>query len=493
MELLDPEVWTGRIGVTGPHDGDGWEAGEGTPLTVREAATGDALGTLGTASAGQVAAAAVAARSAQRAWAALPPARRASVLLAAADVFERESERITPWIVRESGGSWTKARSEILAAVAECREAAALPSHPHGQVIPSNKERWSLARRVPAGVVAVISPFNYPLTLAVRSVAPALALGNAVLLKPDPRTSVCGGVVLRRVFEEAGLPAGVLQVLPGGAETGAAVVEAPEVRVVSFTGSTAAGRRVGEAAARLLKRAHLELGGNNAVVVLPGADVERAAAAGAYASFLHQGQICQTAGRHLVHESQYDAYVAELARIADSLTVGDPHREKVQLGPVVDDHQTAQVESIVTEAVRDGAKVLAGGDVTGRFVRPTVLGSVSPSMRAWREEIFGPVAPVLPYRTLDEAVDLVNSSEYGLSVALLGDVGAALTIADRIESGKVHINEQTVNDEANAPFGGVGASGNGVRFGGPDANVEAFTETQWVTVRPEIESYALRP
>ncbi|PZH20295.1 benzaldehyde dehydrogenase [Streptomyces sp. NTH33] len=487
MDLLDPEMWTGRIGV------DGWKPGEGAALAAREATTGDQLGTLGTASVDQVAAAATGARSAQRSWAALPPATRSSVLRAAADVFERETEKITPWIVRESGGSWTKARSEILAAVAECREAAALPSHPHGQVLPSNKERWSLARRVPAGVVAVISPFNYPLTLAIRSVAPALALGNAVLLKPDPRTSVCGGVVLQRVFEEAGLPAGVLQFLPGGAEVGAAVVEAPEVRVVSFTGSTAAGRRVGEAAARLLKRAHLELGGNNAILVLPGADIERAAAAGAYASFLHQGQICQTAGRHLVHESQYDAYVTELARIATSLTVGDPYREEVQLGAIIDDTQTAQIRSIVADAVRDGARVLAGGDVTGRFVRPTVLGAVSTSMRAWREEIFGPVAPVVPYRTLDEAVDLVNSSKYGLSVGLLGDVGTALSIADRIDSGKVHINEQTVNDEANAPFGGVGASGNGVRFGGPGANIEAFTETQWVTVRPEIEAYAIQP
>src|SRR5690606_12875082 len=157
------------------------------------------------------------------------------------------------------------------------------------------------------------APFNYPLTLAIRSVAPALAAGNAVLLKPDPRTSVCGGVVLQRVFEEAGLPAGVLQTLPGGAEVGAAVVSAREVRVISFTGSTAAGKRIGEVAARNMKRAHLELGGNNAILVLPGADVDRAAAAGAYGSFLHQGQICQAAGRHLVHESQVEEYVAKLA------------------------------------------------------------------------------------------------------------------------------------------------------------------------------------
>ncbi|MFD2768035.1 aldehyde dehydrogenase family protein [Micromonospora eburnea] len=487
MELLDRDVWTGRIGA------GGWVPGEGTQIPVREAATGDQLGTLGGASVEQVAEAARRARLAQHTWAALPPAQRSAVLRAAADVFEREAEQISTWIVRESGSTWTKARSEIMAAAAECREAAALPSHPHGQVLPSNKERWSVARRVPVGVVAVIAPFNYPLTLAIRSVAPALGLGNAVLLKPDPRTSVSGGVVLRRVFEAAGLPADVLQVLSGGSEVGAAVVEAPEVRVVSFTGSTGAGRRVGEAGARLLKRVHLELGGNNAILVLPGADIEWAAAAGAYGSFLHQGQICQTAGRHLVHESQYDGYVAALARIASSLTVGDPYREKVQLGPIIDDGQAAGVLSIIADTVRAGGTVVAGGETNGRFVRPTVLGGLSTAMRAWREEIFGPVAPVLSYRDLEEAVDIVNASEYGLSVGILGDVGTALSLADRIQSGKVHINEQTVNDEANVPFGGVGASGNGARFGGPDANIEAFTETQWVTVRPEIEHYVIRP
>jgi benzaldehyde dehydrogenase (NAD) len=487
MGLLDPAVWTGRIGVSG------WAPGEGPSITVREAATGADLGMLGGASPAQVAEAAERARQAQRAWAALPPARRSAVLRAAADVFEREAEQIVPWIVREAGSTWTKARSEILAAIAECREAAALPTHPHGQVLPSNKERWSIARRVPVGVVAVISPFNYPLTLAIRSVAPALGLGNAVLLKPDPRTSVCGGVVLHRVFEAAGLPPDVLQVLPGGADVGAAVVEAPQVRVVSFTGSTAAGRRVGEAAARLLKRVHLELGGNNAILVLPGADINRAAAAGAYGSFLHQGQVCQTAGRHLVHVSKYDDYVAALARIAASLAVGDPFRESVQIGPLIDDNQAAAVRSILAEARTAGATAVAGGEVNGRFAQPTVLRDVTTAMRAWNEEIFGPVAPVMAYHNLDEAVDLINASEYGLSVAILGDVGTALSLADRIHSGKVHINEQTINDEANVPFGGVGASGNGARFGGADANIEAFTETQWVTMRSTIEEYVLRP
>ncbi|MGO4692460.1 aldehyde dehydrogenase family protein [Glaciibacter sp. 2TAF33] len=487
MALLDAQTWTGNIAA-----GE-WLPGDGAPLTVREAATGEVLGELGAASVEQVAASAARAAVAQRAWAAVTPSARAAVLRRAADIFERDAEEITAWIVRESGGTWTKAGSEVLAAMGECREASALPTHPHGEVLQSNKPRWSIARRVPAGVVAVIAPFNYPLTLAIRSVAPALALGNAVLLKPDPRTSVCGGVAIQRVFEEAGLPAGVLQTLPGGAEVGAAVVGAHEVRIISFTGSTAAGRFVGEAAARQMKRAHLELGGNNAIIVLPGADITKAAAAGAFGSFMHQGQICQTTGRHLVHVSQYDEYVAELARIADSLRVGDPFREDgVQLGPIIDDRQLAGVAALVADTVAAGATVAAGGTSDGRFFRPTVLSGMTAAMPAWHEEIFGPVAPVLAYGSIDEAVEIVNSSEYGLAVGILGDVGTALTVADRVESGKVHINEQTVGDEANAPFGGVGASGNGARFGGPTANIEAFTETQWVTVRAEIEHYEIK-
>ncbi|RZI86251.1 MAG: aldehyde dehydrogenase family protein, partial [Microbacterium sp.] len=436
MTLLDPAVWSGNISA------GAWEPGDAEPLVVREAATGEELGVLGTASTVRVADAAARAARVQRKWAALTPAARAGVLRRAGDLFEQYADDIAPWIVRESGGTWSKAATEVLAAVGECREAAALPTHPHGEVLATNKDRWSIARRIPAGVVAVIAPFNYPLTLAIRSVAPALALGNAVLLKPDPRTSVCGGVAIQRIFEEAGLPAGVLQTLPGGAEVGAAVVSAPEVRIISFTGSTAAGRKVGEAAARLGKRAHLELGGNNAVVVLPGADIEAAAAAGAYASFLHQGQICQAAGRHLVHESQADAYVAALARIADAVRVGDPFRDEgVQMGPIIDVRQHAGISALVDAAVAQGARIVAGGPGEATCYRPTVLTGIRPDMPVWSEEIFGPVAPVIAYRTVDEAVDLVNASDYGLSVALLGDVGTAMGVADRIVSGVVHINE----------------------------------------------------
>jgi len=482
MTLLDSQTWSKRF------FSDGWQDST-SEYAVIEPATGDQLGIVGQASAADATRAATAAAEAQRAWAATTPAERAAVLRRAGQLFAEHAAEIEEWLVREAGSTRAKAAFEVGLAVSECFECAGLPSHPQGEVLTSDEARWSFARRRPAGVVSVIAPFNFPLILGLRSVAPALALGNAVLLKPDPRTAVSGGVVITRIFEEAGLPAGVLHLLPGDGSVGQAVVEAPEVRVISFTGSTPVGRMIGEQAGRLLKRAHLELGGNNALVVLPGADVAKAASAGAFGSYLHQGQICMTTGRHIVHESLVEEYVAVLAGKAAALPVGDPAREDVALGPIIDRRQLDRIHGIVTASVEAGATVAAGGEPTGPAYRPTVLTDVTTDMPAWREEIFGPVAPVLSFSTLEEAAAIVNDCEYGLSVGILGEVGTAMQLADRIDSGKVHINEQTVNDEANAPFGGTKASGTGSRFGGAAANVEAFTETQWVTMRPDIADY----
>ncbi|QWF19986.1 aldehyde dehydrogenase family protein [Nocardioides sp. LMS-CY] len=482
MPILETNVWHDTI------FSEGWQRSSAV-LDVVEPATGEVLAGVGGASPEDVAAAARHAASAQPRWAALPPSERAAVLRRAAALWEENLDEIATWIVRESGSVRTKAELELRVAAAECHEAAGLPTAPHGEVLTSNEPRWSFARRRPAGVVAVIAPFNFPLVLSIRSVAPALALGNAVLLKPDPRTAVGGGVALARVFELAGLPAGLLHVLPGGVDVGAAVVAAPEVSVVSFTGSTGAGRAVGELGGRLLKRTHLELGGNNALVVLGSADVEPAAAAGAFGSFLHQGQICMTTGRHLVHESLYDDYVAALAAKADALPVGDPYRSDVALGPLIDEGQRARVDRIVTESVSGGAHLAAGGTSERLFYRPTVIADRRGETSAFGSEIFGPVAPVTPFRTLDDVVSSCRADEHGLALGLLGDVGEAMELADRIPSGIVHINEQTVSDEPQAPFGGVGASGTGSRFGGAAANIEAFTETQWLTVRGQIAPY----
>ena len=486
MALLNPTAWTTTI-PAGP--AGAWITGSGDPLDVIEPATGAVLAQLGTATASDVYEAAARAAAAQKGWAAKNPEDRAAVLRRAGQLFTDHAVEINDWIVRETGAIPSKAQLETHIAANECFDASALPHLAQGEVLPSNEARWSFARRKPVGVVSVIAPFNFPLILSIRAVAPALATGNAVLLKPDPRTTVSGGVVLQRIFEEAGLPEGLLQTLPGAAEVGVAVVDAPQVGLVAFTGSTAAGRKIGEAAGRLLKPVHLELGGNNALIVLPGADLDLAVSAAAFGSFMHQGQICMTTGRHLVHESLFDDYVSALSDKAKNLPVGNPAEDPVALGPIIDEKQAAHIDELVEDARSTGATVAAGGERTGLFYSPTVLTNVTPDTRAWREEVFGPVAPVMTFSTVEEAVRLANDSEYGLSIGILGEVGLAMKVADQLDSGKIHINEQTVSDESQAPFGGTKDSGNGTRIGGLQNNLETFTEVQWLTVRPEIAPY----
>lgn len=484
MALLDPALWSDKIFTA-----KGWVKGNGGSRDVVSPATGEKLGSIGLASVADVQQAAKAAQAAHVEWANTAPEARAAIMRKAGELFEQHAAEIESWLVKEAGSIPPKAGLETHIAAQECFEASALPTHPAGQVLPSGGDHWSFSRRRAAGVVTVIAPFNFPLILSIRSIAPAIALGNSVLFKPDPRTAVGAGAALIRVFEEAGLPAGVFQLLNGAADVGEAVCSADEVRIISFTGSTPAGRKVGELAAKHLKRAHLELGGNNALIVLPGVDVAKAASAGAFASWMHQGQICMTTGRHIVHESVYDAYVAALVEKANHLPVGDPATGQVALGPIIDANQTARIQSIVDETVAAGATLAAGGTHEGNFFKPTVLTDLTEESSAWKNEIFGPVAPIIKFSTTEEAIAIAENSEYGLSIGILGEVGEAMKIADRLHSGIIHINEQTVGDEANIPFGGVGASGTGSRFGGAEANIEAFTETQWLTVRSDIAPY----
>ena len=483
MTFLKDEAWQGRV-----YSG-GWVTPEGGDAAVIEPATGAELGRTGIASPADVARAARLAAAAQPAWAAVPHTERAALLRRAAAIWEANAPEIEQWVIRESGKIVPAAQFETHVSLGEIYEAATLPSRPYGDLLPSEQPRLSFAERVPAGVVGVISPFNFPQILGIRSVAPALALGNAVVLKPDPRTAVCGGVVLARVFEEAGLPDGLLHVLPGGVDAGETLITDPLVRIISFTGSTAAGRRVGELAARHLKRVHLELGGNSALIILDDVDVARAASAGAWGSFLHQGQICMTTGRHLVHEAVYDDYVAAMADKASHLPVGDPATGQVALGPIIDERQRDKVHALVTASTDAGARLAAGGTYEGLFYQPTVLADVTQETPAYANEVFGPVAPVLRFSTVDEVAAIAANSEYGLSLGILTrDVMRGLDLARRIPSGIVHINDQTVDDEPTVPFGGVLDSGTGTRFGGT-ANLEAFTETRWVTMQGDITPY----
>ncbi|MFT4212887.1 MAG: aldehyde dehydrogenase family protein [Microbacterium sp.] len=477
-------IWENSIFGSG-----GFVAGRGGVLEVTAPATGATIGTVGIADTVDLDAAVAAAKEAQPAWAALPYTERAAVLAKAAALLQEAPERLTDWLVPESGSGFGKASFETALVTSELAESAGLASQPYGQLLRSMKPRLSVGRYVPVGIVGVISPFNFPAILSTRSVAPALALGNAVILKPDPRTPIAGGLILAEILAEAGLPDGLLHVLPAGAEVGAALVAHPDVPCISFTGSTAAGRKIGEAAAPLLKKVHLELGGNNALLVLPDADLDAAASAGAWGSFLHQGQICMTTGRHLVPRALVGEYTAKLAEIAERITVGDPTDPANALGPIIDSGQLAKVDQIVQATVSAGAELRAGGTYEDLFYRPTVLAEVPRDSPAFSQEIFGPVAPITAYDTIDEAIEIINSSEYGLSVSILtGDPFRAFELADRIVSGAVHINDQTVDDEAVAPFGGAKASGTGGHFG-TSVNLSTFCDLQWITVQSDIARY----
>lgn len=481
--LIDHDKWTGRL--FGGAEGSWYQASE--TREVIEPATGERLANIGLARAADVKRAAQAAAAAQPAWAALPPRDRAAIMRRAAAALERNLEEAARYIARETGGIPAKAQLEVAEAATQLHIASGLPLAPQGLVLPSPAGRTSYARRVPHGVVGVISPFNFPLILSMRSVAPALAMGNAVVLKPDPQTPISGGFLIARAFEEAGLPPGVLQVVPGDADAGAAVVDAPEVRMIAFTGSTAAGRKVGELAGRLLKKVSLELGGKNTLIVLDDADLDVAASNAAFGAFFHQGQICMATGRILAHRSMAAELTKRLVEKANTLPVGDPASGKVAIGPLINARQLSNVDAIVQASIHAGAVLEAGGVHERLFYRPTVLSNVQPGMRAFDEEIFGPVAVVTPFDSDDEAVELANRTEYGLSCAVIGtSLARATAVGERLKSGLLHINGQTVADECVNPFGGRGDSGNGGSMGGP-ADVEEYTQWQWVTVKGAAE------
>lgn len=482
--LLEGADWTGKV-FTGA-----WTDSQGGTVHTIEPATGESLGEVGLASAPDVAAAALTAAAVQPEWARKTGPERAALLRRAAELLSTNRSEFETWLVREGGCVPGKAAFEVDLVLGELWEAAALPTQPWGHLLPSSEPgRESIARRVPLGVVGVISPWNFPQILSVRAVAPALALGNAVILKPDVQTPVSGGVLIARLFEEAGLPAGLLHVLPGDAEPGAALASDPNVAMISFTGSTSVGREVGATAGRTLKRVSLELGGNNALIVLDDADLEIASSAGAWGAFLHQGQVCMTAGRHIVLESVADEYVDRLAKRAANLPVGNPHTEQVALGPLINERQVANVERIVGDSVAAGAEIRAGGLSEGLFYSPTVLAGVTQDMAAFREEIFGPVAPVTVVHDEEEAIAVANDTEYGLVAAVqTGSVGRGLNLAKNLRTGIVHVNDQTLNNDAYAPFGGTGASGNGARFGS-QSSWDEFTSWQWVTSREEAHGF----
>ncbi|MGW2727004.1 aldehyde dehydrogenase family protein [Streptomyces sp. NPDC001494] len=421
---------------------------------------------------------------AQKQWAATNPYARRTVFERALRLIEDREQEIADLIIAELGGTRVKAGFELHLVKEFLREAVHLALRPEGRILPSSADgKENRVYRVPVGVVGVISPFNFPFLLSIKSVAPALALGNGVVLKPHQNTPIAGGTLVAKIFEEAGLPGGLLNVVVTDiAEIGDAFIEHPIPKVISFTGSDKVGRHVATVCASHFKRAVLELGGNSALVVLDDADIDYAVDAAVFSRFVHQGQVCMAANRVLVDRSVAEEFTEKFVAKVRTLKVGDPRDPQTVIGPVINSQQASAVSGTVDQALAEGATALVHGTTTGNLVEPSVLTDVPAGSALLQQEIFGPVVFLVPFDGEEEAVRIVNDTPYGLSGAVhTGDIERGVAFAKRIDTGMFHVNDGTVHDEPLVPFGGEKHSGLG-RLNG-ETTVEAFTTVKWISVQ----------
>lgn len=431
-----------------------------------------------------------AAREAQLEWKETTPQHRARVVRQARDLLKSHLDEVKNLLVTESGSTHTKSQIEIRSSLSHLQEAATMPTRLAGEyresMIPSKQ---NLVKREPVGIIGIITAWNYPLFLGLRAVGPALALGNAVVLKPASETAITGGLLLAKLFEATDLQDGVFNVVVGsGSEVGAAITTHEGGDVISFTGSTNVGKDVAGQAASNMAFPAMELGGNAPHIVLEDSDIDAAVSAGVFGSFLHQGQACNSINRHLVHESIYEEYVNSLVDQVEKLPAGSAHYEEVIVGPMIDDGQRDTVFSFIERSVENGATLETGGEYSDLVIEPTVLSNVTNDMAAACNEHFGPIAPVLSFRDDEEAVQIANETQYGLSASVFsGDRGRAMDVADNIDSGMVHINDSPMNDEPQMPYGGMKDSGIG-RYNG-DSIMHEFTEEKWISVQQSERRY----
>jgi acyl-CoA reductase-like NAD-dependent aldehyde dehydrogenase len=479
--------------ATRPHEaqlfiGGEWvDAAEGRTFEDRDPFTGEVMATVPAGTREDARRAIEAAAAAFPGWSQTPPGERQLVFLKAADILEGRTEDVVDLLARETGAAFGFGMFQVNFVTGLLRQAAGIPYAPLGQVIPSDMPgKLALGIRKPVGVVGSIAPWNAALILSARSIAAPLALGNAVVLKPSEWSPVVGGLIWGEVFAEARLPEGVLNVIthaPGEAgPIGEELVEHAAVRRVNFTGSTATGRKIAEAAGRQLKRVVLELGGYNPLIILGDADLEYAVDAAAFGAFLHQGQICMSTRRILVERSIADELTERLAEKTRGLKAGNPKEHDTVIGPLISEQALETVRARVEDAVSRGAKVLAGGDATGPAYHATLLTDVPEDSVLAQEETFGPVAAIEVVDTAEDAIARANATPYGLTAAIItSDSERGFALAQQLESGIVHVNDQTVADEPQMPFGGVKDSGYG-RFGG-QAVIDEFTDLRWITVQ----------
>ena len=431
------------------------------------------------------------AQKAAESWGKELPQKRAEIVTKFHHAMVDNQEELIDWLIKEAGSTRVKAEVEIQICLGIIKEAASFPSRIHGSIktsiIPGKENR---VYRRPLGVVGIISPWNFPLNLSIRSVVTAIALGNAVVLKPASQTPVTGALAIAKLFDIAGLPAGVCNALVGkGSDIGDYFVTHDIPRLISFTGSTPIGKNIGKLAGEKLKRMALELGGNNVFIAMKDADVDNAVAAALYGKFMHQGQICMSINRIVVHEDIADEFVEKFVKGTKKLKVGDPQDKEVTIGPLIDADQVEGIEEDIKKSVEAGAKVVLEGKSDKALMHPTVLDHVTDDMPIAANEIFGPVAPIIRFKTDEEALKIANSQDYGLSGALhTKDIEKGVEFASKVITGMIHINDQTVNDEPNVPFGGEKGSGIG-RFNG-DYIIEEFTRLQWISLQHQPRDYA---
>jgi aldehyde dehydrogenase (NAD+) len=424
--------------------------------------------------------------TAQRGWAETLPTLRADVMRRAATIMEMRHEEIVRWLIQESGSTRIKAEVEWATVRSIVLESSTLPSRVQGRILsgdfPGKENR---IYRQPVGVVSVISPWNWPMHLSVRSVVPALALGNAVVTKPANETPVTGGLLLAKIFEEAGLPRGVLSIVVGPSDKiGDAFVQHPASRVVSFTGSTAVGRHIGQMAITgpRIKKAMLELGGNGPLVILDDADIDLATHLAVVSKFFHQGQICIITNRIVVLDAIYDEFLARFVERVRGLKVGDPNDAETVIGPIINRAQLNKLLAMMEGAKVDGARHVLGESPQGLLLPPQIFDRVASSMALARNEIFGPIAPIIRAKDEADALRIANDTESGLSSAVVTrDLDRGAQFAKKIQAGMTHINDVSAIDMPTMPFGGEKNSGLG-RFG-TEGIIDAFTSEHWISVQ----------
>lgn len=432
------------------------------------------------------------AKTAQRSWASVSPGQRAQVMRNAYDIVKARKEEICDWSSRESGSVPIKAEIEWQSVLDIMEQAMAAPYRVIGQIMPGNiPGKECRVYKKPLGVIAVIGPWDFAMHLSNRSIAPAVAVGNAVVLKPSSDTPVTGGLMLAKIYEEAGLPAGVFNVVVGsGSEIGTPFAMHPIPRLNSFTGSTAVGRDIGLNSMKspVIKKVALELGGNGPLVILDDADMEVAVNAAVFGKFINQGQICMIANRIIVHQAVHDEFVGRFVERVKQLKVGDPKDPKTIIGPIINQQQFKGIMAHIDSARKEGATEMLGGEAKGLLIPPHIFTGVTMKMTIAREEIFGPVAPIIKVNDEAEALRVANDTDAGLTAAVITrDENRGLAFALQMEAGMTHVNDQPVNDLANNPFGGEKNSGLG-RFGG-DWIIDEFTTDQWVTVQHQPRQY----